>query len=133
VLSLLPLYKQREGVRCQSSCIWLGLASSCIPTSAVRRRVGLRRSDEGQGHDHPQVYLSIRQCSTILPRPWIPTHDNLVSVLPGSPTMPLAVGTGSRTETAITMECVAMRPDRLILWRPRVAGRRCNRIVIRLG
>jgi hypothetical protein len=32
---------------------------------------------------------------------------------------------------AITMEYVAMRLDRLIELRPRVAGRQCNRIVIR--
>jgi hypothetical protein len=31
------------------------------------------------------------------------------------------------------MEYVAMRPDRLIKWRPRVAGRRRHRIVIGPG
>jgi hypothetical protein len=46
------------------------------------------------------------------PRPWIQTRDNLVSVLPGSPAMPPAVGTSLGMETAITMEYVAMRLDR---------------------
>jgi hypothetical protein len=45
--------------------------------------------------------------------PWIPTRDNLVSVLLGLPTMSPAAGTGSGTEMAITTEYV--RLDRLMI------------------
>jgi hypothetical protein len=41
-------------------------------------------------------------------------RDNLVSGCTCSPTMPLVVGTGSETETAITTDYLAMRLDHLI-------------------
>jgi hypothetical protein len=32
----------------------------------MRRRAGLRRADEGQGHDQHSILLLIQQCSAIL-------------------------------------------------------------------
>jgi hypothetical protein len=67
------------------------------------------------------------------PRPWIPSRDNLVSILLGSAAVPSAASTSSGMETAITTKYVAMRLDHLIELRHRIGGSHRNRIVIEPG
>jgi hypothetical protein len=55
--SPLCIYKQREGSRWESSCIYSWLRPLVSPTSAVRRRAGPYHANEGQDHDHPSVLL----------------------------------------------------------------------------
>jgi hypothetical protein len=66
VLSLLSVYINRgraAGVSHHVFRSWLMPLVS--PASAVWRKAGFRHADEGQGHDHPSVCLSIQQCKAI--------------------------------------------------------------------